>query len=244
MSLFDSYAEHIINKDFIVKNVEEQLVLLLKEYLNNIPIYVEFPQMVAKTPAIVLTVHNVIGKQDFSIGNYVGQTDDGDDIYGIYWHLTVTIDIWSLDTQTRDEIISIIQTLLMMKRFTLKNRIGLVDLYVAGAQERGFDKTDRIIQYASHQLEDIQRQLLQIELVVQSTYTPIVEYGFIKSVIFTMGQWTKTLSIPSEDVFTEQTINVPFGVSAGETYDSIAATLTPFINKRPFMRPFNRLRIP
>lgn len=244
MSLFDSYAEHIIDNDFIVKNVEKELVKLLKEYLNNIPIYVEFPQQIAKTPAIILTVHNIISRQNYTLGNYVGRTSDGDDTYGIYWDLTVTIDVWSMDTQTRDEIISIVSTLLMMKRRTLRNRMGLVDLMVISSQERGFDLTDRIIQYASHQITDIQRQLIQVEMLVQSTYTPILEYGYIKAIIFNIGQWNKTVTIPRTDVWTEQETDVPYGAGQGEVFDSIAISLLPFIKKRPFLNRFNRLTIP
>lgn len=244
MSLFDGYAEHIIDADFIIKNVEKELVKLLKEYLNNIPIYVEFPQVITRTPAVILTVHDIMSRQNYTLGSYVGRTSDGDDTYGIYWDLTVTVDVWSIDTQTRDELISIIPTLLMMKRKTLRNRIGLIDLMVVGSQERGFDLTDRIIQYASHQITDVQRQLIQVEMLVQSTYTPILEYGYVKAIIFNIGQWTKTLTIPSEEVWSEQEIDVPSGAGRGEVFDSIAITLLPFIKKRPFLNPFNRLTIP
>lgn len=215
-------AKHIVtSKDFIMTIVEEEYVRLLREYLPNVYIYVEFPLRLPRTPAIALTVHDVEGR-NLSVGNTVGEDSDGNTIYGIMWNFNLNIDIWALDTKTRDDIFSAIQVLILTTQELMQNRIGLIESTCSSAQERGFDLTDRIIQYASHQITDVQRQLLAVDVVILSTYTPIVEYGWLQSIVFTIGQHVKT--IDGTLALEEQTFTAPH--ETGLRYDEASLVMS------------------
>jgi len=234
----ENYTPLIGSADYIISVIEREFVKLLRKYLTNVNIYVEFPQKRVQTPSIALTIHDV-KSSTFSLGNIVGVDDDGNDVYGLYWFLQMDIDGWALDTKTRDDILSIISLMVMMEKANLFKTISLVDLEISSAQERGFDMTDRIIQYASHQITDVQRQLLIIDFQVLSTYTPILEHGYIKSIVVSLGQNTQVLG---EDVTVIDTFTTPSDI--GDTYDSYGLLmLEPRLIRRNFNRIYKRIRL-
>lgn len=234
----ENFTPIIGSSDYIVSVIEREFVKLLRKYITNIHIYVEFPQKLVQTPAIALTIHNV-QSSTFSLGNMVGVDDDGNDVYGLYWFLRMDIDCWGLDTKTRDDILSIISLMVMMEKINLLKTINLVDLEISAAQERGFDMTDRIIQYASHQITDIQRQLLSVELQVLSTYTPILEHGYIKSIVISIGQDTQILG---EDATVIETFTTPSEI--GDTFDSYGLLmLNPRLGRNNFNRIYKKISL-
>jgi hypothetical protein len=213
MSTTGEYREGLVNyiigsKDFLMSTIEREYVRLIKEYVPNVWTTVEFPLTLARTPAVALTVHNIVAK-DFSLGNILSQDNDGNIIYGLQWNFTLNIDVWAQGTITRDNIISAISVMLMTTRELMYHRVGLINSVISSSQERGFDKTDRIIQYASHQLTEIQRQLITVEMSIMASYKPIIEYGYLTSIVFTLGNnyydvnlelqtATQTSTFPSE----------------------------------------------
>lgn len=213
---------NIQSKDFVLTTVEKEYVKLFKQNLPNVYIYVQNPEKTPKTPAIVLSINNVQGR-NYCLGNIIGEDNEGNMTYGIQWDFLLNIDVWARGTKTRDDIISIIQTLIMTQKQLMKNRISQIDAVVMAAQERGFDKSDRIIQYASHQITRVYRQLLSVNLSVVSTYTPIEQYGLIESIIFRVGQNIYTAdNIPKTII---ETIYEPEEGALGLKYDE-ASLLT------------------
>lgn len=224
----------IQSKDFVVTTVEKEYVNLFRENLPNVYVYVENPEKQPRTPAIVLTLHNVQGR-NFCLGNIVGQDSEGNDIFGFQWDFILSIDIWALDTKTRDDIISIIQTLVMTQKSIMRHRISQIDAIVNAAQERGFDLSDRIIQYASHQITRIYRQLLSINLSVVSTYKPIITAGWLESIIFTLG--TNIYTVDNTLIEASETFGIPFDGAVGMREDEMSlltnlVKINPLKNKK------------
>lgn len=224
MSQVNDYTSGMVRyvlsgKDFILSTVEKEYVNLIRENIPNVYVYVQNPEKLPRTPAVVLSVYDV-ESNDVGIGNTFGEDNEGNIIYGIIWNFTLNIDIWARNTKTRDDIISLVQTIISLKRPLMKNRINQIDARVTASQERGFDTTDRIIQYASHQITRIYRQLLTIEVAVISTYKPISTEGFIESIIFTIGQNTYTVdNIP---ITMDDVIYYPSEGMVGLKHDEIS----------------------
>lgn len=103
-------------------------------------------------------------------GSIVGLDQHGRRIRGYRNDFVIQADVWANTPRERDEISSKVKDILFKKRQTVIRQLGIEEIRLLELGERGFDLTDRILQYQSHQITKVWRRLLEFRIVSESYF--------------------------------------------------------------------------
>lgn len=117
-------------------------------------------------PAIAVSMYEG-GAANSGLGTIVGTDKSGRRVLGMYGNFQVELDIWAISPKQRDMIASEIMRLMWRKRRTVARNLGIQEILMTEMGERGFDLTDRILQYQSHQITKVWRRLLTFRIITE-----------------------------------------------------------------------------
>lgn len=99
---------------------------------------------------------------------------------------TLVFDIWGIDSYQRELASSLITKYLLSQQFDYRN-LGFYIFQEDASRSRGFDMTDRILQFHSHQITNIVRRLLYYEVEYEVVQTKDPSLNKINKIIFNMN---------------------------------------------------------
>lgn len=102
--------------------------------------------------------------QPVGIGGYIGGNGNK---RAEQYRVGITFDIWARDTREREVIAGILSRFIFEHKWGGLPSIGIIDIMDKGTRTRGFDLTDRILQFHSHQLTNIFRRLMSFDALME-----------------------------------------------------------------------------
>lgn len=113
----------------------------------------------------------------------IGDVFDSEGEFKVFRFKSIlTIDIWGIDAYQRELANSLITKYLISQDFDFRS-LGFILFQEGSSRSRGFDLTDRILQFHSHQITNIVRRLLYYD----------VEYEVVQERTSTLQRVTKMI---------------------------------------------------
>lgn len=95
---------------------------------------------------------------------------------------TLTFDVWARDSKERERASGIISGYIFDKLLDKIRALGFLQFQDQSTRSRGFDLTDRILQFHSHQLTNVWRRLIDFDVVFERIYKEEPVEGIIEQI--------------------------------------------------------------
>lgn len=161
-------------------------------------------------PAVILSMYDGSSTRAGS-GDVIGHSPDGRVIRALKNRYIVQFDVWARTPQQRDFIGGRLVNIVFKQRHTVARNLGIEEINLRSFGERGFDLTDRILQYQSHQITKVWRRLLEFDIISENYFMDEVEedYFVLEGIDIQTNFNSYTFDLIAGDLI-EEYLKVPF----------------------------------